>query len=174
GAGLGGAIFNNGGSVTIINSTLTGNLAQGGPGGTGATINGATASPDGKVGGGAGGAVFSRNGSLTITNSTFYLNTNSPIEVISDGAAATVTMNNTIVSNDEPFGFPFSDFIARGINGGSLNLGGGGNLIQVNFGFPDAGIVSSHSPQLGPLANHGGPTQTFAPAATSPALGAGL
>jgi hypothetical protein len=63
---LGGAIFNDSGSVTVHNSTFynnsvtrgisAGELGSGGPGGD------------------AGGAIFSRNSSTTIVNSTFSAN----------------------------------------------------------------------------------------------------
>ena len=56
GAGMGGAIFSNGGTVNIINSTFTANSAIGG---TGANNGQAL-----------GGAIFNRDGTLTITNST--------------------------------------------------------------------------------------------------------
>jgi hypothetical protein len=46
-------------------------------------------------------------------------------------------------------------------------------LIQNNLSFPAGGVVSTANPQLGPLANNGGPTQTLAEARTSPAAGAG-
>src|SRR5262249_15981455 len=53
GAGLGGAIFNNqGATLTITNSTLTGNTAEGGAGGTEGDNN------PGRSGQGLGGAVF--------------------------------------------------------------------------------------------------------------------
>ncbi|MBV9122081.1 MAG: hypothetical protein JO112_01815, partial [Planctomycetes bacterium] len=64
GAGLGGAIFNAAGAVTITNSTLTGNTAQGG--GTGAGSGN---------GSGYGGALFNLNGSLTLINDTLAGNT---------------------------------------------------------------------------------------------------
>ena len=60
GAALGGAIFSNGGSITLVNDTLTGNVAHGG---TGA-----------QVGDGAGGAVFAVNGTVAATFVTFSAN----------------------------------------------------------------------------------------------------
>jgi hypothetical protein len=53
--GFGGAIFNQGtGTVTIINSTLSGNIARGGNGGPGFRVSG-NISSDGANGGGSGG-----------------------------------------------------------------------------------------------------------------------
>ena len=54
---MGGAVFSNGGNVTITNSTLTANTAQGGR-----TAGGFTGS-------GLGGAIFNRNGMLPVVNS---------------------------------------------------------------------------------------------------------
>jgi hypothetical protein len=67
GAGLGGAIFNEAGTVVITNSTLSGNTAVGGAGGLSA-VNGA-------AGKGLGGGLFNHNGVITVTGSTFSNNT---------------------------------------------------------------------------------------------------
>ncbi|MFT3883660.1 MAG: choice-of-anchor Q domain-containing protein [Gemmatales bacterium] len=64
GAGLGGAVFNRGGNVTIVNSTLTGNAANGG-----------YASYYSKPGDAFGGAIFNLNGSVRLTNDTITGNT---------------------------------------------------------------------------------------------------
>jgi hypothetical protein len=170
GAGLGGAIFNNAGTVFIINSTITGNLAQGG------AVQSSLVGPGTPIAGtGAGAGVFSRNGDLTISNSTFYLNQADNIFVLGDASGgfstAGVGMNNNIVSNDRSSGV--ADVVASTISGGSTVIAGGGNLIQITS-VGNLGIVSTANPQLGPLANNGGPTQTFLPAATSPAIGAGI
>ncbi len=63
GAGLGGALFNATGTVSITNCTLTGNTAQGGAGSGGGN------------GSGLGGAVFNLNGSVTLTSDTLTSNT---------------------------------------------------------------------------------------------------
>ncbi len=64
GAGLGGAIFNNGGTVTIKHATFAQNQAQGGTGGLGAS-----GTANGRQGAGTGGAIYNHNGTLTIQNS---------------------------------------------------------------------------------------------------------
>src|SRR5208283_5469563 len=66
GAGMGGAVFNHGGLVTIINSTLANNTAAGGWGGDYFQNDG---------GSGFGGAIFNLNGTVNITSSTFAGNT---------------------------------------------------------------------------------------------------
>jgi hypothetical protein len=167
GAGLGGAIFNNAGSVAVLNSTLTANVAQGGSGG-----NGAGGGNFGSPGNGLGAAVFSRNGFLLVTNSTLYLNAGSNIEVLGDGDTATATINNSILSNGGNGGPP--DFFDTTINGGMIGLAGGGNLVQNNSGLPPAAVVSGANPQLSALADNGGPTKTLLPAGGSPAINAGL
>ena len=64
GAGLGGAIFNLGGTVNLVNSTITGNTTTAGQNGNGST----TAR-------GLGGGLFNLNGSVNVVNSTFAANT---------------------------------------------------------------------------------------------------
>jgi hypothetical protein len=60
---LGGGLFNNGGSVTITGSTLSGNSAQGGAGGAGSFGFG-----NGAAGSGAGGGAFNLGGTLNLRN----------------------------------------------------------------------------------------------------------
>lgn len=63
GAGMGGAIFNNGGLLTIVNSTFNQNLAQGGQ-----------SASLGFSGHGYGGAIFNRNGVAVIVDTDFTNN----------------------------------------------------------------------------------------------------
>ena len=63
GAGMGGAIFNNGGLLTIVNSTFNQNLAQGGQ-----------SASLGFSGHGYGGAIFNRNGVAIIVDTDFTNN----------------------------------------------------------------------------------------------------
>jgi hypothetical protein len=69
GAGLGGAIFNDAGTLTLANATLVGNSATGGAGGAAFSAGGA--------GGGAGfgGAIFNRSGNVVLTHVTIASNT---------------------------------------------------------------------------------------------------
>ena len=69
GGGMGGAVFSMFGSLTVINSTLTANTAQGG---------GSSTSGDGGPGTGGsgfGGAIFNLDGTASITFSTLVANT---------------------------------------------------------------------------------------------------
>lgn len=68
GGGMGGAIFNFGGSVSIVNSTLSANTAQGGDGAS-------LSESQGAGGSGYGGGFFNLNGAATVLNSTFASNT---------------------------------------------------------------------------------------------------
>jgi hypothetical protein len=71
GAGMGGAIFNHQGTLTLRNTTLSGNSAKGGAGG-GSTrlISGA-----GDPGQGLGGGIFNLNGTVALDSSTVAFNT---------------------------------------------------------------------------------------------------
>jgi uncharacterized repeat protein (TIGR01451 family) len=76
GVALGGGIANEGGTVTILNSTISGNEADAGNGGSGgkATQNLSDASPGGNGGAAEGGGLASLGGTMTILNSTFSAN----------------------------------------------------------------------------------------------------
>ncbi len=178
GAGMGGAIFNESGTLTVINSTLTKNAAFGGRGGIAAAIS-------------FGGAVFTRNGLVTITQSTVAGNRLSDTVVspgaggglfaVSDGASgsgftggtASVTLNNVILADTMlgPAG-QGADFNIATINGAAApTMSGTGNLIKENGGFTGGFITGV--PLLGALADNGGPTFTMALLAGSPAIDAG-
>lgn len=68
GAGLGGGIFNDAGTLSAFNVTIVANTAQGG--------NGGAAFSSGGAGGGAGfgGGIFNRSGSMTLTHVTIAKN----------------------------------------------------------------------------------------------------
>ena len=167
GGGLGGAVFNLGGTLAVTNSTLSGNAAVGGAGGT--SIHSAAA------GAGLGGAVFNRSGTVTLLNATIAKNRadqgGGGIYNLGDGTnlSGVVSMRNTIVAGTTNWA---SDYVAVAINSASTTNTGNNNLIQLNQGF-DGGIVTSADPDLGPLANNGGPTLTHALLDHSPAIDAG-
>lgn len=156
GAGLGGAIFNDSGTMTISNSTFKSNTATAG---TGAN-NGSS----------RGGGVFSRNGSTTILNATFSNNsaggTFGAIETVGDGAVATLTIRNTIVANNGS-----NECAGVGANGGSTTHAGTNNLIMANNGC--AGVTVTTDPSLGTLQiNSPGSTPTMAITGSSSAFNA--
>jgi len=127
GAGMGGAIFNEAGTVVITNSTITANTTQGGAGGTGDV-----SSYDGTAGQGLGGGLFNHNGTITVLNSTFSANTanqgGGSIFNLGDGTGqtATLTLTSSILANT-PSGV--ADFQAAVVNGGGLSMSGTTNLI---------------------------------------------
>ena len=160
GGGLGGAIFNDSGTVFVENSTFWSNYVS----------HGASDSPH--PCGDSGGAIFSRDGSLTVLNSTI------------SGNQATGAGGGIVVMSDNSFGIPTATFnlyntiIAN--NGGTecglkntVNASGGGNLIMDNAGCP--GLAKKDDPQLGALGlNAPGITPTMALPGNSIAIDAGV
>lgn len=156
GLGLGGAILNKSGAVTLLNCTVSGNSIQPGAGGVSQSGGGA-----GAAGAAAGGAIMNYNGSISSVNST--LAGNGDIYSVGDGGNPSVSLTNTIL-----------DSIGYQIFGGNgtYNTSGTNNLIRNNGGF-SGGVVSSADPLLGPLQNNGGPTATRALPLNSPAVDSG-
>jgi len=162
--GGGGIYIRSGGTVTITNSTFSGNSATGGGGidnaqgtmlVTNSTFSGNSATA------GSGGGIGNR-GTLTITNSTFSGNSaaNSGGGIHNNNTA---TVYNTIIANST----------AGGNCSGAITNGGNNIDDGTTCGWGTSnGSMSSTDPQLGPLANNGGPTWTFALLAGSPAIDA--
>ncbi|MBR5415503.1 MAG: hypothetical protein IK105_06160 [Thermoguttaceae bacterium] len=139
--GEGGGICNTG-TLTITNSTISGNTASGGGGNygdgggiynesgtltiTNSTISGNTASDD-------GGGIYNESGTLTITNSTVSGNTADwGGGICNDG---TLTITNSTVSGNETFAF------GGGINNiaGMLTLTG--STVTENYSDVDGGGI---------------------------------
>jgi hypothetical protein len=146
----GGGIDNEGQPLTISNSTFSGNRVVAG------------GAPEAALGGG----IF---GDATISNSTFsgnYADAHSDIDSEGGGIFGTFHMRNTIIAGNHAGTSP--DL--------SGNLGSQGyNLIgntQGGTGFDPTDLLNAN-PLLGPLHDNGGPTQTMALLAGSPALNAG-
>jgi hypothetical protein len=153
GGALGGAIFSDGGTVVIRNSTFTANYAARGIGGENGTPNAADNGAD------AGGAIYSWNGSLEIRNSTIAGNQSTGRLAGVAVSGANFSLFNTIISNNG----------AQECSVGTGSTGNGaGNLIQTNVDCP--GVASSDDPQLGPLQDNTGTTPTMAISRTSPAI----
>src|SRR6516162_661195 len=151
----GGAIFSNfGATLTANNSTFSSNTAQFGGGiYNWATLIVSNSTFSGNRGiEGYSAIVNSGTGTLTVTNSTFSDNSAPSGGAITNGG--TGTLRNTIFANNgNCLGSPLVD--------------GGGNLDT------DGTCVGTISPDplLGPLQNNGGPTQTMAIPMASPAFG---
>ncbi|HYL85372.1 MAG TPA: choice-of-anchor Q domain-containing protein, partial [Candidatus Angelobacter sp.] len=159
GAALGGAIFNHGGGVRILNSTFTGNSVYRGNSGGGKADNGAD----------AGGAIFSLNGHTTINDSTISLNHSSGAQggvvVMQDSSSSDTifVLQNTIISGNGP--------TECSIVGSSIGESFVGNLIEQNDNC--GGVVTNADPLLSPLTlNFPGNTPTMAITRSSPAFNA--
>ena len=160
GSGLGGAIYNDAGTLSITNSTFSGNAVQSGSGSF--------------VPSSFGGAVYTRNGSITVHNNTFTNNTASTgrgMYILAEEGTATADIWSTIIGQSEEQVQARELLTASGTNG-QLVITGGNNLIrsQVDFQFV---TVSTDDPLLGPLANNGGPTMTHTLLPNSPATNLG-
>ena len=190
--GHGGGIFNNA-VATVTDSTFSGNSAGGVGGGiysnynttiTNSTLTGNTA--------GAGGGIYMNYNTLTITNSTFSGNTasstgggisvrdyygnlnrttitNSTLTGNTAGAGGgiyngdTLTLQNTVVANS-----PSGGDCSGTVTSSGYNIAGDATCV-----FTAAGDLQNTNPLLGPLAQNGGPTQTHALLAGSPAIDTG-
>ena len=169
----GGGIFNNGQfaqDLTIINSTISGNTSADVGGGianyggvmtiANSTISGNSASNQG--GGLLLGAWNSTQGTHTLVNTTLSGNsagTNGGGGIYEFSNGGTLNYANTIIANSS--GGDCLGFISLGTNTNDL----------VEDGTCSASL--SGDPNLGPLANNGGPTQTLALLIGSPAINAG-
>lgn len=187
-------------TLTVTNSTISGNSAAGRFGGgiacdvdTTATITGSTIS--GNTTGTTGGGIHigaDTNDLITITNSTISGNSATDGGGIfrTAGASLTVTVSYTTIANNT------ATATGGGING-TMNLGNtivgnntaltgpdyagtlnsqGYNLIENTAGTTFTGDLTGNvtgNPNLGPLANNGGPTFTHELLFGSPAMDAG-
>jgi CSLREA domain-containing protein len=191
-ASSGGGISTSGGTVIIGNSTFSGNSTSFGGGifSDGTVIIGSSTF-SGNSATNSGGGIANTGGTATIVNSTFFdnratsfgggaSNVNSgamtiSLSTFSDNSAsnlgggiynfgATVTLTNSIVANSP----------AGGNCNGTITNGGHNLDSGASCGWGSAnGSLSNINPQLGPLANNGGPTQTHALTGSSPAINAG-
>ena len=169
-SGDGGAIFSHSGVLTITGSTFTGN----------SSVN--------------FGALYSNAGVLTVTGSTFSGNT----AYNSGGAIGITNMTGTLKNST------VSANTAGGGSGGGIYVSGGTLAIansivesnsltrHPNAGLSDIALVSSTlnnlggnlvntsireysvNPNLSPLGNYGGPTQTMLPQPSSAAICGGI
>lgn len=186
GAGMGGAIFNMQGEVSIVNSTIAENLALGGHGrNVGVGFQGAAS--------GFGGALFNLNGQVLIESSTLAGNVaehgdggpdqgGAIYNVAHDASVArqarviirrSIVAGNAGSANDITSSRP--SLVASGQpNNGAANVNiGTRNVITVTQTAGSGtftGTALSANPQLGPLQDNGGLTKTMAPAPTSPAI----
>jgi hypothetical protein len=151
-----GGLYNDrGATVTIINSTVSGN----------------TALDPGICDGGFGGGIFNAGGVVNLLNTTI---TDNDGQCQGGGiwmTSGSVMLNNTIVArqsgpfpNDCDEGFPETgEFISRGFNLDSDDT----------CGLDQPSDLPGVDPMLGPLQDNGGRTDTHLPMLGSPAIDAG-
>jgi hypothetical protein len=199
GNGFGGAVFVNG-EGGLTNCTLAGNLAQGGPFGSG---------PAPSSGSGLGGAIYNQS-ALVLHNTTIAENTargGEPALVPGNGLGGGIFNGGGVISllhatlagnrarrsvsiyfesNYYSLGGGifstngtvslFNTIVASspsGSNGFGVFIDGGHNLSSdASFNFTAPGSLNNANPVLGPLADYGGPTLTMALLAGSPAIDA--
>ena len=185
GGGLGGAVFNHTGVVTITNSTFSGNTAQGGGSGG-----------DGGDGSGYGGGLFNLNGTVTVIHCTLAANA---VVAGADGTGgsaaggaiynlaydgdlsptATVALVNSILAdttggsdlvNHQPI------TVAEGAlnNGTAIVVATAPNIAETTdeIGGTLTGSPMTADPRLGWLKDNGGPAWTCALLDGSPAIDA--
>jgi predicted outer membrane repeat protein len=190
----GGAIYNDG-TVTVTNSTFSGNHAY--------NFGGAICSGSGTVtvfnstfsgnGGGSGGGAIYNDSTVIVTNSTFSGNlagADAGGAIFNDSLGTMGVTNSTFSGNEGSFGSYYGETI---VNNGTLRIGGsvisslsgsqlacagiitdlGYNLVADGSCFHGGtGDIQSASPGLDPkgLQDNGGPTQTIALQSGSPAI----
>ncbi len=177
-APFGGGMYNSGGSPTLTNVTFSDNSAFAGGGGgmynsegsptlTDVTFSSNTAFSD-------GGGMYNYSSSPTLTNVTF--STNSAINYGGGGMynySSSPKLMNTLIANSASGGDCVNSALSA-LNGASSNNlieGIGSNACGLTNGVN--GNIIGQDPNLGPLANNGGFTQTHALLAGSPAIDAG-
>ncbi len=166
----GGGAFVTAGTVEIMGSTLSNNLCVGtGSAGLGggallaamapSTVTNTTVS--GNATGSAGGGLFT-SGDVTIRNVTLADNA-APTGSALYSNFGTLTMASSIIAGSAP-----SHCDGAPITSGDFNIDSNGTC-----GLAGGNDRSNVDPQLGPLADNGGPTLTHLPAASSPAIDTG-
>ena len=117
GDAAGAAIFNDGGVLTVLSSTFSGNVATGAPGPNALTEVSSRNGAEGSSGSSGLGAAVSNSGSVAVTNCTFYGN----IVVGGNGGAGGAAGP--------------SSFSGKGGNGGAGGDGKGGALFNAPTGI---------------------------------------
>jgi hypothetical protein len=175
GAGMGGAVFTMQGQLTVLDSTVVDNAAAGG---TDDVVDHAQ---------GIAGAVFNLNGIFDAIDSTFAGNIGATyasqiynIEYDETNVhVAQTTLRDTIVYSGVGGGSDlaslFFPFVAPAGSSAKADVSQFDLVGTTNAQSTGAitGTPLSGDPKLGPLQNNGGPTQTMAPAAGSPAIDTG-
>ncbi len=160
--GVGGGLANlEADRLTIVNSTIQGNAANG----------------SGAFEGGFGGGL-ALDGTTTLASDTIFANQTQTSGVGGNiqAQSATVTVTNTIVADGSGPTTANSDNCAASVGATIEDLPGNGHNLESDAGgecgFTGSGDLRTE-PQLGSLGVNGGPTETMLPAGSSPVIGAG-
>ena len=199
GMAQGGAIFADGGSLIVDTDTFANNSAIGGNGGNGGQTDGSQGA-HGAGGKAFGGAIANANAAtMNVKHATISSNNaqggNSgvntggamkPARLVAEGTGGgirvgggAVTLENTIIGvntaangTGDTTGAP-----TPGPDVDGMVTSNGHNLLKSTTnatGFTGTGDITGVDPMLSPLATNGGPTQTMALMAGSPAIDAGV
>jgi hypothetical protein len=194
-AGRGGGVYNRyGGILTITGSTISGNYGGEGGGGVISRLGGGTVTITGSTISGnsalAGGGFYNRTATSTITGSTISGNSvfgYAGAGIFAFGNGTTNIASSIITGNTGGQGSEIFRNVGLGatVNVNAFNLIGDSSkttaqaLGNVTAGATDILATSNGTNPtalaaiLAPLANNGGPTQTHALVAGSPAINAG-
>jgi FG-GAP-like repeat/FG-GAP repeat len=150
----GAGIRSSAGTLWLVNSTLTGNVATGSGGGgaiQGTSPTGLVKTDNTTISGNtaADGSAIWTAGAVNLESSTLTANTGGGATVVTGGVSAA---DNCIITGNGG--------IAVATTGGGTFTDGGGNLL-------------TGDPKVGPLQDNGGPTFTHMPLPGSPAIDAG-
>jgi hypothetical protein len=178
----GGGIYNTN-NLTVSRSTISGNIINGSGGGiyNAGTLNLSNSTISGNQSNGLGGGILNEiNSTANLSSSTVAFNSTTfrGGGVYNNSNGTVFNVQNTIIAqntatNRSPDGE--GDFVSKGFN---LIGNVGTNVLLVGFTNGTNGDivgtnVSPIDPQLIPLADNGGPTQTLALQSTSPAIDKG-
>jgi hypothetical protein len=169
---------NAGGTLTLIRSAVTANTATGGAGGisnAGGMVSVMNSTISGNAAGGSGvGGGINSSGTLTLTNSTISGNTASSGGGLNI-AGGVATLTNAIVAGNTNGGVPsdIGGLVASGSSNNLTGTGGSGGLVDLATDPAHHNRVGIAAPGLDILKSNGGPTQSVALLASSPAIAAG-
>ncbi len=147
--GGGGGIYVDDGDITITNSTISGNTATDGI---------PTTTADGR-----GGGIYNSGGGVNLLNATVNGNTATLGANVDNGSLDDFTFKNTIVSNavDGDNCAVDEGYVSEG-----NNVDDDATCVDETIDMTDI----NDDPDLGPLQNNGGPTDTHALLSGSPAI----
>ncbi|MCB1921848.1 MAG: right-handed parallel beta-helix repeat-containing protein, partial [Candidatus Competibacteraceae bacterium] len=177
GGSYGGGIYA-GSTLTITNSTLSNNGSFGCGGGIyinsgSKTVNITNSTLSGNVAHTNGGGICNSSGNVTVTNSTLTANLAIQYGGGISGFTSGFTLHNSIVAGNTALNGP--EIVGNSDAESASSLFGENGVSGVQGLTPPATevIAGPLSSVIGPLADNGGPTQTHALVAGSPAINAG-